>query len=125
VIGSRTLGQAEPGALLAHQRLGNRVAVGLIRLRFGFRYTDLGPFRAIRRDALDRLQMRDRNYGWTIEMQVKALSRGLRVREAPVSYRKRTGTSKVSGDALASIHCGAKILYTFFRLAASFQENPR
>jgi glycosyltransferase involved in cell wall biosynthesis len=95
VIGSRTLGQAERGALLPHQVLGNRLATALISLVYGFRYTDLGPFRAIRADALGRLGMCDRNYGWTIEMQVKALRQGLRVTEAPVSYRKRVGTSKI------------------------------
>jgi glycosyltransferase involved in cell wall biosynthesis len=119
VIGSRTLGQAERGALLPHQVLGNRLATALIFLVYGFRYTDLGPFRAIRAGALDRLGMRDRNYGWTIEMQVKALRQGLRVTEAPVSYRKRVGTSKISGNLGASLRAGAKILYTFFRLSVA------
>ena len=119
VIGSRTRGQAQPGALLPHQQMGNWLATTLIRLAYGFRYTDLGPFRAIRTDSLRRLQMRDRNYGWTIEMQVKALKAGLRVTEVPVSYARRIGTSKVSGNLRASIQAGAKILYTFFRLGLS------
>lgn len=119
VIGSRTLGHAEEGALLPHQRLGNCLATWLIRLAFGFSYTDLGPFRAIRRESLTKLGMCNRNYGWTIEMQVKALRCGLRVVEVPVSYRKRIGRSKVSGNLTASVVCGVKILYTFFRLAAS------
>jgi glycosyltransferase involved in cell wall biosynthesis len=117
VIGTRTRGRAEPGALLPHQQLGNRLATFLIRLAFGFTFTDLGPFRAIRSDSLARLGMRDRNYGWTIEMQLRALRQGLRIREVPVSYRKRIGNSKVSGNLKASVLCGAKILYTFFRLS--------
>ena len=118
VIGSRTRGGAEPGSLLPHQRLGNWLATSLIAAVYGFRYTDLGPFRSIRATALARLGMCDRNYGWTIEMQVKALRAGLRVAEIPVSYRKRIGTSKISGNLKASVRAGVKILYVFFRLAA-------
>jgi hypothetical protein len=118
VIGSRKLGRAEPGALLAHQQLGNRIAVTLIRWIFGFPYTDLGPFRAVRVAALKQLRMRDRNFGWTVEMQVKALQAGLRVIEVPVSYRKRiAGTNKVSGNWKASILAGVKIIWTILRLA--------
>jgi glycosyltransferase involved in cell wall biosynthesis len=118
VIGSRTLGRAQPGSLLPHQRFGNTIATFLIRLLYGHRYTDLGPFRAIRRDALDRLGMRDRNYGWTIEMQVLALKQGLRVMEVPVSYRKRSaGENKVSGNLWASLAAGWKIVWTVLRLA--------
>ena len=117
VLGSRTLGRAEEGSLQPHQRFGNRLATFLIRLLYGHRYTDLGPFRAIRADALRRLDMRDRNYGWTIEMQIKALRHGLRVIEKPVSYRKRIGVSKVSGNLGASVRAGIKILWTVFRLA--------
>ncbi|MBK9169996.1 MAG: glycosyltransferase family 2 protein [Bryobacterales bacterium] len=117
VIGSRTLGEAEPGALLPHQRFGNALATFLIRILYGHRYTDLGPFRAIRAEALARIGMRDRNYGWTIEMQVKAVQHGLRVEEVPVSYAKRIGVSKVSGNAKASVRAGVKILWTVFRLA--------
>jgi glycosyltransferase involved in cell wall biosynthesis len=119
VLGSRTLGQSEPGSLQPHQRFGNRLATSLVRLIYGHAYTDLGPFRAIRADALARLGMRDRNYGWTIEMQVKALLHGLRVREVPVSYRRRIGVSKVSGNLGASLRAGVKILWTIFRLAGS------
>lgn len=119
VIGSRELGQAEPGALQPHQRFGNWLATFLIRLLYGFRYTDLGPFRAIRRQDLDRLGMRDRNYGWTIEMQVRALKRRLRVEEVPVSYARRIGVSKVSGNLGASVRAGIKILWTVFRLAVT------
>ncbi len=117
VIGSRTLGRHEPGALLPQAVFGNWLATTLIRLRFGFRYTDLGPFRAIRADALTRLAMRDTDYGWTIEMQVKALRAGLTVCEVPVSYRRRIGQSKISGTAMGSIRAGRKILLTLARYA--------
>lgn len=117
VIGSRTLGRAEEGSLQPHQILGNRLATWMIRIGFGHRYTDLGPFRAIRADALGQLGMRDRNYGWTIEMQIKALRQKLRVVEAPVSYRKRVGVSKISGNWRASIAAGFKIIWTVLRLA--------
>ncbi|MFN7938120.1 MAG: glycosyltransferase family 2 protein [Bryobacteraceae bacterium] len=117
VIGSRTLGNAEPGALLPHQQFGNTLACALIRWLYGFRYTDLGPFRAIRADALRALGMRDRNYGWTVEMQVRALQRGLRVMEVPVSYRRRfAGENKVSGNLRASLAAGWKIIITIARL---------
>jgi len=119
VIGSRTLGHAEKGALEPHQVLGNRIATWIIRVFCGHRYTDLGPFRAIRADALLRLGMRDRNYGWTIEMQIKALRHKLRVVEVPVSYRRRVGTSKISGNWRASVAAGAKILWTAVRLMAA------
>ena len=116
VLGSRTLGQSEAGALLPQQRFGNRLATTLIRLLYGHRYTDLGPFRAIRSSSLRQLGMRDPGYGWTIEMQIKALRKGLRVLEAPVSYRRRIGTSKISGNLRASLAAGAKILWTVLRL---------
>lgn len=116
VIGSRILGQAEPGALTRQQRWGNRLATTLIRLLFGFRYTDLGPFRALRRARLQELTMQDRNYGWTVEMQIKAVQCGLRVHEVPVSYRRRVGQSKISGTAKGSLLAGAKILWTIVRL---------
>ena len=118
VIGSRTLGTAAKGALLPHQQFGNRLACFLIRMFWGHRYTDLGPFRAIRRDALDRLRMADRNYGWTIEMQIKAVRMGLRVVEIPVRYGVRVaGENKVSGNWRASARAGWIILRTVFRLA--------
>ena len=119
VIGSRTLGQAEEGALEPHQVLGNRLATAIIRAFYGHRYTDLGPFRAIRAEALQRLAMRDRNYGWTIEMQIKALRHKLRILEVPVSYRRRVGVSKISGNWRASIAAGVKIIWTAFRLMAA------
>lgn len=118
VIGSRTLGNAETGSLEAHQVFGNRLATTLVRWIWGHRYTDLGPFRAIRRSALEELQMRDRNYGWTIEMQVKAIQKGLRIEEVPVSYFRRVGESKISGNLKASLRAGWKILSTIFLLRA-------
>jgi len=119
VIGSRTLGHADKGALTPLQMLGNALVTRLIRIFFGHCYTDLGPFRAIRGDSLKRLGMQDRNYGWTIEMQIKALRHNLRVLEVPVSYRKRIGVSKISGTWRGSIAAGAKIIWTFVRLAVS------
>ena len=115
VLGSRTLGKAEKGSLQPHQRFGNKLATFLIRVLFGYRYTDLGPFRAIRVEALRKLDMRDRNYGWTIEMQIKAVRHKLRIEEVPVSYRNRIGVSKVSGNLKASVLAGIKILWTVFR----------
>ena len=116
VLGSRALGPREAGALLWHQERANRVFTSLIRLLYGHQYTDLGPFRAIRRESLDRLEMRATGFGWTVEMQVKALRRGLRVREVPVRYRKRIGRSKISGNWRASIAAGCKIVWTTLRL---------
>lgn len=115
VIGSRVLGEREPGALLPQARAGNLVACLLIRLLYGHRYTDLGPFRAIRWDALERLVMNDPNFGWTAEMQVKALRHGLRVIEVPVSYRKRVGVSKITGTIAGTVRAGYKILWTVLR----------
>jgi glycosyltransferase involved in cell wall biosynthesis len=115
VIGSRVLGEREPGALLPQARAGNLVACLLIRLLYGHRYTDLGPFRAVRWDALERLGMADPNFGWTAEMQVKALRHGLWVTEVPVSYRKRVGVSKITGTIAGTVRAGYKILWTVLR----------
>ena len=115
VIGSRTLGKREKDALPAHARFGNRLASLLIRWFFGHRYTDLGPFRAIRYSSLMTLQMTDSNFGWTVEMQIKALGRGLRVQEVAVSYRKRIGQSKISGTIAGSVKAGMKIIWTIFK----------
>lgn len=117
VIGSRVLGHAEPGALLPQARFGNRLACTLIRLLYGHRYTDLGPFRAIRWEALERIGMRDTNFGWTCEMQVKALRHGLRVAEVPVSYRRRVGVSKITGTVSGTVRAGWKILWTIGKYA--------
>jgi len=109
VCGSR-VERAAPGALGPHVRFGNGLATGLIRLLFGFRYRDMGPFRAIRWEALRRLEMRDPAYGWNAEMQVKALQHGLTVAEAPVRYRARVGRSKISGTLRGTIGAGVGIL---------------
>jgi glycosyltransferase involved in cell wall biosynthesis len=115
VIGSRALGRREPGALLPQARFGNLLACFLIRLLYRHRYTDLGPFRAIRWDAYQRLGMRDTNFGWTCEMQVKALRQRLRVAEVPVSYRRRVGVSKITGTLSGTLAAGYKILWTIAR----------
>jgi len=115
VIGSRVLGRREPGALLPQARLGNALACALIRALYGHRYTDLGPFRAIRWSAYQTLGMEDVSFGWTCEMQVKALQRGLRVVEVPVSYRRRVGVSKITGTLSGTVRAGFKILWTISR----------
>lgn len=116
-IGSRVLGRQEPGALSLPQRAGNRVAGRLIRLLWGVAVTDLGPFRAIRAEPLRRLEMEDRAYGWTVEMQVKAIQNGLRVVEVPVdALRRRYGRSKVGGTVRGVVGAGVGILSMIARL---------
>lgn len=115
VIGSRVLGQREKGALLPVARFGNWLSTTLVKWGWGFAYSDLGPFRAIAYRTLLDLDMRDTGYGWTIEMQVKALSNGIRITEVPVSYRKRIGKSKISGTILGSYRAGKKILWLIGR----------
>ncbi len=117
VIGSRMQGNRAPGALTPQQYFGNSLACSLIKLFWGFRYTDLGPFRAILVDALDILEMRSPTFGWTVEMQIKALQHGLSVSEAPVDYRKRIGISKISGTVRGVILAGYYILSTIFSAA--------
>ena len=117
VIGSRVLGNAEPGALLLHQRYGNHLACALMRLFWNTRHTDLGPFRAIKASALRKLGMRDRAFGWTVEMQIKAARHGLRSRDVPVSYAPRIGTSKVSGTIRGTIMASTTILGVILRSA--------
>ena len=116
VIGSRMLGKRERGALLPQAYFGNKLATFLIRALWGFRYTDLGPFRAIRTDALRRLDMRDPDFGWTVEMQVRALQENLKIGEVPVSYRRRVGRSKITGTLSGTIRAGVKIIRTIFKL---------
>jgi glycosyltransferase involved in cell wall biosynthesis len=110
VLGARLVERREAGALPPHVVWGNRLAVSLIRLVCGVRFLDLGPFRAIRWAALVSLEMSDLNYGWNVEMQVKAVRRGLRWVEVPVGYRRRVGTSKISGTVVGTLRAGAKIL---------------
>lgn len=112
VIGSRAIGLVEPGALTPQQRAGNWLATRLIHLLHGFRYTDLGPFRAIRRELLDAISMTDRRYGWTVEMQIRAVQLGARIVEVPASYRRRIGVSKISGTLRGVALAGYWILFT-------------
>jgi len=119
VIGSRMLGMREKGSLLPQAVFGNKLAAFLIRLFWGFRYTDLGPFRAIRYEALLALNMVDKNFGWTVEMQIKALKQGLRIIEVPVRYRRRVGKSKITGTFSGTVRAGVKIIYTIFKYGFS------
>lgn len=115
VIGSRALGKREKGSMTPQQVFGNWLATTLIRWLYGVKFTDLGPFRAIRHESLMRIGMRDKTYGWTVEMQVKAAKQKLKCREVPVSYRKRIGFSKVSGTVKGTLMAGYKILWTIFK----------
>ena len=115
VIGSRSLGNREEGSMTVQQLFGNWLATKLLKLFYNTTFTDLGPFRAIRFSSLVALGMQDRNYGWTVEMQVKAARQKLKCVEVPVRYRKRVGVSKVSGTVRGTIMAGYKILYTIFR----------
>lgn len=117
VIGSRVLGTAEPGALSPHQRFGNWLACALMRWFWNTRHTDLGPFRAIKADALGELDMRDRAFGWTVEMQIKAARRGLIARDVAVSYFPRIGRSKISGTLKGTILAGSTIIAVIFKSA--------
>ncbi len=114
VIGSRVMGQAAKGSLQWNQRFGNALACTLIRFMYGVRFTDMGPFRAIRRENLESLEMRDKDFGWNAEMQVKAIEDGLRILEVPVRYRPRIGKSKISGTVKGTILAGVKIIGTIF-----------
>lgn len=115
VIGARVKRLRESGSMMPQQLFGNWLAALLIRLFFGARFTDLGPFRAITWEALQALQMRDRDYGWTVEMQIKAAKQRLPFAEVPVRYRRRIGVSKVSGTLRGTVMAGYKILFTLFR----------
>lgn len=118
VIGSRTRGERESGSLNFQQVFAGRIAGLLIRLRYGVRYTDMCPFRAIRRDALADLGMREATYGWNLEMQMRAARAGLRIMEVPVDHRRRAGgKSKVSGTLRGTLLAGTRILATFARVA--------
>ena len=115
VIGSRALGQREAGSMMPQQVFGNWLATRLLRLLYSVRYTDLGPFRAVRWEALKAMDMRDRTFGWTVEMQLKAAKQGLRIAEVPVDYRKRIGFSKISGTVKGSVLAGYKIITTIIK----------
>lgn len=115
VVGSRMILPESRSALLPQARYGNWLAVFLIRIFFKHRYTDLGPFRAIRNDSLNSIGMQDQNFGWTVEMQIKAVQNGLRICEIPVRYRERVGVSKITGTVSGTLKAGTKIIYTIFK----------
>jgi glycosyltransferase involved in cell wall biosynthesis len=117
VLGSRILGKREPGSMLGSQVFAAWLIGGLVKLLYGFRYSDMCAFRVVRRDVLERMQMREMTFGWNLEMQIKAVQMGLRIREVPVDYRCRTGgVSKVSGDWKASVQAAWRILGVFWRV---------
>lgn len=115
VIGSRALGHKEKGSMTPQQIFGNWLATALIKLFYKVKYTDLGPFRAIKYDSLLKIDMKDRTYGWTVEMQLKAAKLNLRTLDVPVDYRQRIGVSKVSGTVKGTIGAGYKIILTIFK----------
>lgn len=116
VIGSRSLGKRDNGSMMPQQVFGNWLATTLIRLLYGYKFTDLGPFRAIQWEKLEEINMQDRNFGWTVEMQVKAAKLKFKCTEIPVDYRKRIGVSKVTGTIKGTFMAGYKILWTIFKL---------
>jgi glycosyltransferase involved in cell wall biosynthesis len=126
VIGSRALREDARAALLPQARWGNLLAVSLLRWTWGARFTDLGPFRAVTWAALERAGLRDPDFGWTVELQVRAAQLGLRAAEVPVRYRARVGRSKITGTLAGSLRAGKKILLTIarFRLAELLGRGP-
>ena len=117
VMGSRIMGARQKGALVPQAYWGNKLAVFLIQCLFGFHFTDMGPFRAIKLESLKSLDMVDKDFGWNAEMQIKAIKKGLRIKEVPVDYRKRIGISKISGTLGGTIKAGSKIILTIFKYA--------
>ena len=115
VIGSRALGKREKGSMTIPQLFGNWLATTLLKLLYGAKFTDLGPFRAIRYSSLLALDMQDETYGWTVEMQLKAAKQKLRFKEVPVDYRNRIGFSKISGTVKGTFMAGYKIITTLFK----------
>lgn len=116
VIGSRALGNLEQGSMTVPQVFGNWLATNLLKLFYNYHFTDLGPFRAIRWPVLKNLGMQDPDFGWTVEMQIRAAKQQLKTTEVPVNYRKRVGVSKVSGTVKGTFLAGHKILWTLFKL---------
>jgi glycosyltransferase involved in cell wall biosynthesis len=114
VIGSRIIGKRERGAMLPQAIFGNWLSTFLIKLFWNYKFTDLGPFRAIKYSSLLQLNMQDRNFGWTVEMQIKAAKQKMKCIEVPVSYRKRIGESKVTGTIKGTVKASVKILYLIF-----------
>ncbi|MCR9063282.1 MAG: glycosyltransferase family 2 protein [Cytophagales bacterium] len=123
VIGSRVLGKKEGGSMTPQQVFGNWLATRLIHLFFKVKYTDLGPFRAIKYKSLEKLKMEDTTYGWTVEMQLKAAKLGLKTTEVPVSYKRRIGKSKVSGTVKGTVLAGYKILSWIFKYALTTNKS--
>jgi glycosyltransferase involved in cell wall biosynthesis len=124
VIGSRTRGTREPGSMTPHQLLAGRIIGAAIRLLYGVGYTDMCPFRAIRRDSLMRLDLREKTYGWNLEMQMRAARAGLRILELPVTHRRRAGgTSKVSGNLGGTLRASWRILAAFARVAIESRRD--
>ncbi len=115
VIGSRALGKKETGSMTVPQIFGNWLATRLLKIIYGVRYTDLGPFRAIRYEKLLQMDMQDTTYGWTVEMQLKAAKLKMKVCEVPVNYRRRIGFSKISGTVKGTVLAGYKIITTIFK----------
>ncbi|MBD98711.1 MAG: UDP-glucose--dolichyl-phosphate glucosyltransferase [Verrucomicrobia bacterium] len=115
VIGSRAIGKRDAGSMTVPQLFGNWLATRLIRLLYGIHFTDLGPFRAIDYPAIKTLDMQDKTYGWTVEMQVKAAKYELKCKEVPVNYRQRIGFSKISGTVKGTLMAGYKIITTIFK----------
>jgi len=115
VIGSRNLGKRERGSMTVQQVFGNWLATTMIKMFYGIKYTDLGPFRAIGYEQLMLINMQDKTYGWTVEMQLKAAKQKMKILEVPVNYRKRIGVSKVSGTVKGTIGAGYKIITTIFK----------
>jgi len=124
VIGSRMRGKREPGSMNSQQIFAGTLAGWLLSFLYGIRYTDMCPFRAIRREALDRLMMREETYGWNLEMQMKAARAGLRILEVPVNHRRRAGgVSKVSGTVRGTFVAGTRIIATLLRIAFETKTN--
>ena len=118
VIGSRTRGRREVGSMNLPQLLAGRTAGLILRVLYGVRFSDMCPFRAIRRDALEKLGMQEETYGWNLEMQIRAARAGLRILEVPVDHRRRRGgQSKVSGTVMGTVQAGARIVFTLVRVA--------
>ena len=115
VIGSRAMGQKQKGSMTPQQIFGNRLATSLLRLFYKVKFTDLGPFRAIKYESLIALNMQDKTYGWTVEMQLKAAKQKMKCVEVPVNYRQRIGFSKISGTIKGTIMAGYKIIWTIFK----------
>jgi hypothetical protein len=126
VIGSRARGEREPGSMSAHQLIAGYLFGAAIRLLYGVHYTDMGPFRAIRREALIRLGMREMTYGWNLEMQMRAARMRLRILEVPVAHRRRAGgVSKVSGSLTGTLKAASRIAATFCRIALTSERAHR